>query len=131
MKGKRLVKVLFTLTLLLNLTFAFGIKADAEGAEKIETTVEKVNLKANAKTNSIDGITAKTMLYSTTTVPEYTMYTYAPLQYAAIPVTTTHTGWMYVDYLAENLQHADYYEYVSVGLVDEANLQLFLENPYG
>lgn len=131
MKGKRLVKVLFTLALLLNLTFAFGIKADAEGAEKIETTVEKVNLKANAKANSIDGITAKTMLYSTTTVPKYTMYTYAPLQYAAIPVTTTHTGWMYVDYLAEGLQHADYYENVTVGLVDEANLQLFLENPYG
>lgn len=128
MKGKKILSLVLSLVLMLNIALAVEGKAEAKGTEQeANKTVESVEVE-NVKLNTQEvyfeeTMTATSMLYSTTKEPQYRSFYLEPLTYRVIPVKVNHMGNMYLDYFVSGI--ADSSDRVKFALVDEENLYNF------
>ena len=137
MKGKRLISVLLSLVLVLNIAFAIEGKADAasENSElsfkecEVKTDIleaEKIvnhNLKNSRSGNEygFPEFTAKTVINSSTKTPSYKYgYGLEPDSIGVLAMKAEHTGWLWLEFTV-NSESTD--TNVQFYLLDEANFE--------
>jgi len=134
MKGKRILSVLLTLMLVLNIALAIEGKAEAaeeKNTVKAETELglasgmEKMELTQVFSKNArmTDGIVARTMLTSATSAPAFESVTLNSGYYSIIPITAQNTGWMWLDYKVTGT--AGTTSQVTIEVADEENAMIF------
>lgn len=126
MKGKRIISVLLTLMLVLNI--ALAVEGKAEAASVKESVAEKVHLtgqqiEKKARTYGYTAFKAKTIINSSTSNQAYTyVYDLPAGYYDVVEVTVANTGYLYLDCIVESGYATS--SNVDVYLVDEENMLL-------
>lgn len=139
MKGKRILSVLLTLVLMLNIALAVEGKAEAADEKTsasvnsevdagVALSMDKTELTQAAakKTRATDGIVAKSMLTSSTSTPSFESVSLQSGYYYIIPITAENTGWMWFDYQVTG--SAGTTSQVTIEVTDEENATIFEES---
>lgn len=139
MKGKRLISVLLSLVLVLNIAFAIEGKAAAtdkkekgfsmaagaafsmEDIELMQAAAKKT--KASDPVDASDGIISKAIYNSSTSAPQYENALVESMTYRTIPITTETTGWVWFDYQVTGVAGTN--SVVTIEVTDEANANIF------
>lgn len=135
MKGKRILSVLLTLVLMLNIALAVEGKAEAKETDGIEANLvsgisqtvdtdktELAGVPQKERTTSYDNINATTMLTSATAAPEYTRIQFESGTYYILAITAQNTGYMYFDYIVEGEATSSY---VTMEVTNKENADIF------
>ena len=128
MNKKRMLSLILSFALVFTTVFAgagsaFAATETQKADDNLKSAVLEVGksgLRTKANTISYDPVVPKTMLYSTTSAPQYDAWDMTPNSYVTLSMTPKNTGLMYIDYKAIGVN--DSYDDVVIYMIDSCEM---------
>ncbi len=133
MKGKRILSVLLTLILMLNIALAVEGKAEAKESEEMSAGIAapegiaEAAQNAGRKAKQAKGIEATSMYRSSTKTPAYRNYEVTSNTYWVIEIAAKDSGHLWLDYKVSGVEGTT--SQIVIQLVDKENRDLFKADP--